>query len=267
MIKTNGAVALVAMGGLLLVQAVKSLVRREWRRTVTTVCILALTAIAYLGGTRAVYRHYEAASGLQVRDGVPAAAYFAMGMTENGNGLYGWYNGDNVRYLQEADGDSKKASEAAGTYIRDRLAFFAKNPRSALKFYGEKFLSQWADPTKVSLREQEMTGRHQEGIQPQLGEVMTFGAGYQVMQQVMHYFHLFLYFFAFMGLRSYGKGGRTISEYQVLLPLFVFGGMLFHQIWEASGRYTLRYELALMPLAAAGMVRVLDKKGKKRGKS
>ncbi len=259
-VKTNGAVAIVARSMVIFVRLLQELKGRRWRRVIGTLLVLGLTVLASFIGSRAVYRYYESVSGLKVRDGVPAMAYFAMGMTENGNGLYGWYSGDNVRYLTEAGMDSQKAASAAGDFVSERARFFVTHPKSLLKFYGIKFLSQWADPTKVSLREQELTGLHQEGVQPQFAQTMIYGSGYHLMQGVMHAFHLLLYFFAFFGLRSYVRGKRTISEAQILLPLFIFGGMLFHELWEASGRYALRYELALLPFAAMGMVSMFSGK-------
>ena len=53
---------------------------------------------------------------------------------------------------------------------------------------------------------------------------------------------------------------RTVSEPEILLVLFLVGGMLFHQIWEASGRYTMRYYLTMLPLAAWGICRLIGGK-------
>ena len=53
---------------------------------------------------------------------------------------------------------------------------------------------------------------------------------------------------------------HTVSEPEILLVLFLVGGMLFHQIWEASGRYTMRYYLTMLPLAAWGICRLIGGK-------
>ena len=56
-----------------------------------------------------------------------------------------------------------------------------------------------------------------------------------------------------------GQHLHTVSEPEILLVLFLVGGMLFHQIWEASGRYTMRYYLTMLPLAAWGICRLIGR--------
>ena len=41
-------------------------------------------------------------------------------------------------------------------------------------------------------------------------------------------------------------------EDQVLL-LTIFGGFLFHMLWEAKGRYILPYFVMMLPMAAIGL--------------
>ncbi|MBQ7679286.1 MAG: glycosyltransferase family 39 protein [Butyrivibrio sp.] len=253
-IKTNGAVALIAMGGILFVVCCRHLSARDSQGALR--CILAgMLLILFAWGFQAGIKiYYEHRSGLEVQAGEPAAAYFAMGLNET-DGKYGWYDGTNVRLLSEAGEDSALAAQAAVAQIRERLAQFISRPRYAVKFFGIKFLSQWGDPTKASLREQELTGRHQD--RGALAEVLTYGAGYRVFQAVMQLFHLLLYFFAAIGCVQLCRR-KTADPEQYLLPLFFFGGLLFHELWEASGRYTLRYELAMLPVAAMGMVWLAD---------
>ena len=131
--------------------------------------------------------------------------------------------------------------------------FFATHPKACLQFYGMKFFTQWGDPTAVSLREQELTARHQE-LSP-AAESLVSGAGYRVLQTGMQISQLVRMFLAGLGffflLKRYR--GKQIPQSVGLLLLFVFGGMCFHELWEASGRYTLRYTLALLPIAAIGL--------------
>ena len=180
-----------------------------------------------------------------------------MGLEETEDGKCGWYNGTNVRLLTEAGGDSDAAADAGMVIVRKRLSYLAAHPMALLRFYGRKLLTQWADPTKVSLREQELTGRHLEGIQPAIGRSLTFGRGLLIMQGVMHMFHLILCATAAIGLM--GAIRRHRDERLWIIVVFITGGLLFHIIWEASGRYILRYELALLPYAAGGCSRIFGR--------
>lgn len=42
------------------------------------------------------------------------------------------------------------------------------------------------------------------------------------------------------------------------------GGMLFHELWEGSSRYTMRYYICLLPFAAYGIRKICDKIGVSR---
>ncbi|MCR4763337.1 MAG: hypothetical protein K5696_07385 [Lachnospiraceae bacterium] len=260
-IKSNGSIALIAMAMMLAVCVIREFIAGDRSRAVRGLAVAVMMILFSVGMRVGVNAYYTAKSGLPVPGGVPAAAYFAMGMEET-DGKCGWYNGMNARFILDADGDSDAAAHAAAAHIRERGSYLLHHPREMIRFYGKKFFSQWGDPTKVSLREQELTGRHQEGKRPALAGDLTYGTGYHILQGGMHLYHLLLCFFSAAELFALCFQKRRIDEKTVLILLFVFGGMVFHQIWEASGRYTLRYELAMMPIAAAGAVRYLAGAGK-----
>ncbi len=253
-VKTNGLIALIAMGIATAGAALGAMAGREKaeKRVLGCAAVLALLAVLPFVLRHGVNGYYEERSGEKISSGVPAMAYLAMGMTDS-DGKYGWYNGDNVHYLQDNDMDPGAASAAAWPVVRGRIAFFATHPKAFLQFYGMKFFTQWGDPTAVSLREQELTSRHQE-LSAQATALVS-GTGYRILGTGMQISHLLRMFLAGLGLflllRRYH--GKQIPQSVGLLLLFVFGGMAFHELWEASGRYTLRYTLALLPFAAIGL--------------
>lgn len=236
-------------------------------------------------------------------EGVPSAAYFAMGMEET-EGKYGWYNGRNVGLFRDADYDREQTVLDARETMKASIGEFQNSKRYLIRFYAGKFLSQWGDPTCVSMREMEETRRH-TGELPKLVDSLIFGTGSRILQWGMNVTHSLIY----LGLTIYllsvtgsalrrkqklrmpaqngqqGQNGQqaqngqqtrngqqaqnaqqaqkqgqrlhTVSEPEILLVLFLVGGMLFHQIWEASGRYTMRYYLTMLPLAAWGICRLI----------
>ena len=203
-----------------------------------------------------------------------------MGMEET-EGKYGWYNGRNVGLFRDAGYDREQTVLDARETMKASIGEFQNSKRYLIRFYAGKFLSQWGDPTCVSMREMEETRRH-TGELPKLVDSLIFGTGSRILQWGMNVTHsliylgLTMYLLSVIGaaLRRKQKLGmlaqeqaqkqehrlRTVSEPEILLVLFLVGGMLFHQIWEASGRYTMRYYLTMLPLAAWGICRLIGGK-------
>lgn len=247
------------------------------------------------GAQSAVNLGTARAAGIEkMPEGVPSAAYFAMGMEET-EGKYGWYNGRNVGLFRDAGYDREQTVLDARETMKASIGEFQNSKRYLIRFYAGKFLSQWGDPTCVSMREMEETRRH-TGELPKLVDSLIFGTGSRILQWGMNVTHsliylgLTIYLFSATGsalrrkqklrmpaqngqqvqngqqtqngqqVQKQGQRLRTVSEPEILLVLFFVGGMLFHQIWEASGRYTMRYYLTMLPLAAWGICRLISGK-------
>lgn len=247
------------------------------------------------GAQSAVNLGTARAAGIEkMPEGVPSAAYFAMGMEET-EGKYGWYNGRNVGLFRDAGYDREQTVLDARETMKASIGEFQNSKRYLIRFYAGKFLSQWGDPTCVSMREMEETRRH-TGELSKLVDSLIFGTGSRILQWGMNVTHSLIY----LGLTIYllsvtgsalrrkqklrmpaqngqqtrngqqaqnaqqaqkqGQRLHTVSEPEILLVLFLVGGMLFHQIWEASGRYTMRYYLTMLPLAAWGICRLIGGK-------
>ena len=314
LLKTNCYVALIAMILILLMDAVKAAVSviagtaaaenaGASGNTVGTAAagksagVLILRAVLLgvmfvvltKGAQSAVNLGTARAAGIEkMPEGVPSAAYFAMGMEET-EGKYGWYNGRNVGLFRDAGYDREQTVLDARETMKASIGEFQNSKRYLIRFYAGKFLSQWGDPTCVSMREMEETRRH-TGELPKLVDSLIFGTGSRILQWGMNVTHSLIY----LGLTIYllsatgsalrrkqklrmpaqtgqqAQNGQqvqkqaqhlhTVSEPEILLVLFLVGGMLFHQIWEASGRYTMRYYLTMLPLAAWGICRLIGRK-------
>lgn len=220
------------------------------------------------GAQSAVNLGTARAAGIEkMPEGVPSAAYFAMGMEET-EGKYGWYNGRNVGLFRDAGYDREQTVLDAKETMKASIGEFQNSKRYLIRFYAGKFLSQWGDPTCVSMREMEETRRH-TGELPKLVDSLIFGTGSRILQWGMNVTHSLIYLGLTIYLLSVAGAAlrkkqylhlRTVSEPEILLVLFLVGGMLFHQIWEASGRYTMRYYLTMLPLAAWGICRLIGGK-------
>ena len=271
LLKTNLYIALIAMAILLAVDLLNRFIgfsekdfdknrfgikKAEMKRPgvgeiILTFALITFLAICALLPLKVIGNKYATIAGLEnFPAGVPKTTYFAMAMQE-GEGEWGWYNGFNRNTYAETDYDYEKTDEIARNAIEDRLSEFAERPLHAVRFYARKFATQWADPTFVSIRNLELAERHSESNNT-FAHSLVYGRWGEVFAWVMDVEH----FLVFLGIIAYCLitiKRKSFNFPQALPVLFVFGGMLFHQIWEGSSRYIIRYFLTLMPLSAYGI--------------
>lgn len=279
LLKTNSYVALIAMMMILVIDALwperaeedgsfggpSALAGKESeggsrcgvRRLLQALLAAGFLLLAVVVPQKVIYRAVADAAGIEsFPEGTPAITYVAMGMQEE-EGKYGWYNGRNVGLYREAGYDRQTAVEASWESIRESIGEFRNSGRYLVRFYAGKFLSQWGDPTCVSMREMEETARHTEETSP-LARSLIFGMGSRILQWGMNVIHSVIYLgfcvYLWGTLRQLrNRERRAITRAELLIVIFLFGGMLFHQLWEASGRYTMRYYLTMLPMAAQGI--------------
>ena len=257
-LKTNAYIALVAMVIILILDAFWSGETGKvlGKKVLQGVALAVLIILISKGMTGVINTAYARAIGTDTMPkGVPSSTYFAMAMQEGG-GEGGWYDGYNVNTYNQSGYDWDVANQTALAAIRQRLMEFSERPLHAGRFYVRKFLSQWADPTCISMRELELTSRHVEG-QPAIMYFVIYGKGRIVFSWIMNVFQSVIY----LGTGIYCIGifrRRKLEFTHAFLILFIFGGMLFHELWEGSSRYTMRYYICLLPFAAAGMRELYD---------
>ena len=258
-LKTNAYIALVAMVIILILDAVRSFavvdIRGNKGSTCKTICsriVLALLLILLSKGmTGGINFAYAKMIGIDAMPkGVPSSTYFAMAMQE-GAGEGGWYDGYNVNTYNQCGYDRGLTKQTAVNYIRRRLADFESRPLHMGRFYIRKFLSQWDDPTFICMRNLELTSRHVEG-QPAIVYSIVYGMGRTIFQWIMNVSQNIIY----LGAVLYCIGviiRRKLDFTHAFLILFIFGGMLFHEVWEGSSRYVIRYYICMLPFAAYGL--------------
>ena len=265
-IKSNCLITLIAMVLMLIAQLFtdekeqdgSETLKKTKRFAVKNNLLLALVLVLLSFGLRRVmYEGYRVAAGSDnVPKGFPSSTYFAMGLDE-AEGKYGWYNGTNAGLYRENNADYEATNAAAKAMIREKISGFKNNPKYFAKFFALKFLSQWGDPTAVSMRELELTGRH--GRTSAIKESIVYGRGRDALQTGMNVFHFLLFFlFSMEGVCLLRR--RRFSDGEAFLLMMIFGGMAFHMLWEASSRYTLRYFIFLLPFAAHGLRRIMSLK-------
>lgn len=244
MLRKNSLVIIIAV---VLVTALEALKNRRPR----LLLFAALCTACSLTILPATQKIYELRSGSTLRSGVPAMSYFAMGMQESSRGN-GWYNGFNFNTYQETGMDAAATSDISIQFIDERTNYFLEHPDEAVDFYWNKYLSQWADGTYASRQATLATlgGRHPLVESFYSGANSRFYIGYNNLYQTL----IYLGCFACVLTALLKKREHLLYEYLGMIG--VFGGFLFHMIWEANARYIFLYGLLLLPYAACGIARL-----------
>lgn len=250
MLRKNNLIIIIAVVLVLLFEAL-----RQWstsrKKAAGLIGYAALCVLLSVSILPLVTRWYEARSGSCLSSGVPAMAYYAMGMQDASRGP-GWYNGFNIDTYQITGLDTDAAVEISRQAIAERLAYFRAHPSEAASFYARKFLTQWADGTYASRQATLATfgGRSTFFTSLYEGDASQYFIEYGNWYQNLLYIGAFL--FCLLGLRK-------ASLIDCLGLIGVLGGCLFHMIWEANSRYIFLYSLLMMPYAAQGLAVLLTR--------
>lgn len=258
-IKSNVNVLLAAF---LITVLLKILENRKWS------LLLWLAGIAVLSqaGVYGINLMYAQRAGIgAVWEGTPKIAWIAMGMQEakeEDNGC-GWYNGYNWHVYEENEYDQEATTQACLENIKESVKRFRAEPGYAVYYFYRKFVSQWNAPTFQAMITNEWYSRYTEN-RSGLADFLIYGTGRRILYQLMNFFHLFMFLGATAGCFWMLKNWRLERAY---LALNIFGGFLFHMIWEAQARYVLCYYVMMLPIASVGCVKILSRisiKAKKR---
>ena len=211
----------------------------------------------------------EHRTGIDLGSGVPKTAWIVMGMQESVRPS-GWYNGYVTQYWSTAiDGSEQSYREAdaqLSSDLSERIQEFAKDPAYAIDFFARKALSQWSEPTFQSLW-CSFTGVgtvSDDGLLPGISasfdessllqRSLLSGTLHKVYVVYCDAFQSLVYVLICIGLYSQIKENVELDS--ALFAITLFGGFLFHMVWEAKSCYTLVYFILALPIGAYGLVRL-----------
>ncbi|MBO6253073.1 MAG: glycosyltransferase family 39 protein, partial [Bacteroidaceae bacterium] len=274
LLKTNCEIALIAILMVLLSSAIPEVQKSKkvalytdhvkGRRTYTSKRIVSKVAltVVFLAMTmllkNALDTYYCKLAGLStIPDGSPAWSHIAMGLQES-ELEDGWYNGYNYQVFGENNFDSEATAIAAQHNIAETLRGFVNSPLHGAKFFARKFTTQWADSVCISTHDLDLVSRHVD-VQSPLRDYLVFGSdkGCPLLIWIMNVFMPVCY----IGVAVYLFGilkGRAVSHQEMLILILIFGGIVFHEFWEGSSRYAMRYYIYWLPYAAYGIKVILN---------
>lgn len=229
-----------------------------WKRKYKMLIWAAGIVLLSQAGTWIVEGAYTARAGLsEFPQGIPKIAWVAMSMQEADEGGYacGWYNSYNWNVYGDNNYDRELTTQACMENLKDSLNRFMHEQRYAVDFFYKKFTSQWNAPTFQAMITNEWNSRHVENLSP-LAQFFIYGTGRDVLYQIMNIYHFLM--FLCTGVYCFFQR-KDWSMERAYFVLNIFGGFLFHMIWEAQSRYILGYFVLMLPLAAFGLNKILKR--------
>ncbi len=242
--RKNSLILIIAV----LIILVFELIRRKKKEILIAALAIGIVAFSMLPVT---VRYYELKSGSTLSKGVTAMSYFAMGLLDvSDEGIInpGWYTAFNINTYEEAKGDTRVANEIAKEEIRERLASYKENPGEFWSFVSGKFLTQWVDGTYFSRESTHVYYGARSSFLMNLyeGNLGSYYIDFCSAIQTIYFFGAFLW--AIFSLNKENKDNLWKS----FAFIGVFGGFLFHMLWEANSRYIITYACLIIPYSAAG---------------
>lgn len=252
LIKSNIYILLVAA---VIVILLHSICKKDYKKLIWIVVLFVFSQL----GIQSVNHIYVARANLsEYPQGIPKIAWIAMSMQETDEGGYacGWYNAYNWNVYAQNNYDAEQTTAACMENLKESFKKFIHEQKYTLNFFYKKFTSQWNAPTFQSMITNEWASRHVEGLSP-VANFFLYGLGRDVLYEMMNIYHFLMFlccglFFVFQ------KDKWTLLKAYYILN--IFGGFLFHMLWEAQARYILGYFVLLLPLAACGLVDLIEKR-------
>lgn len=258
LLKTNIAIFIIAAIIIIFLNAFRQ------KKHLSLIFIIIIPFITILSSAILKNAYANIAGIEQYPKGTPAVCWIAMAMIDDDNFPEGWYNGYNLNTFKESGYDYEVAQDMAISTIKERLQYFSENPRAMVRFYRNKLIFSWIDPEFDSQIKLEWSTRHVEDLSP-LALSLIYGTGRNILFTVMNelQFTIFAGILAellYIMISIMKKKKENIKHYMymsyIILP--IFGGMLFHLIWETQPRYMIGYYSMLFPIAAAGLVHMVS---------
>lgn len=259
MLKTNCEIAFIALVLMLMMNLFSSDVKKN---SLVKAALIVIVMIGLTFGIKnAIASYYCGVTGLNaIPTGSPAVSHIAMGLQES-ELEDGWYNGYNYQVFAENNDDTEATKAAAIENIKETLTDFAHRPLHAGRFFLRKFLTQWADSVCISTHNLDLVNRHHDNP-TWLAGFLVSGFGSTIMQWVMNVYMTICYLGVVIYLINVLKN-KSVSDSEMLILILIFGGIVFHEFWEGSSRYAMRYYVYWIPFAAFGIKKLLDYIGEK----
>lgn len=210
---------------------------------ILTVFLLNLTMI----------KGIEKVTGGNYHNGYPLISWVVMGLQETAM-QPGWFNGYYNHLIKSVNEDREQAKILMDQELSGRINALISNPPYLLDFFSRKLEAIWLEPTFQAFS---ASRNYSIGKNNFVDDIFN-GYIFHGLHIFLNIFQSFVYCFSSYALFSLMKKKKLKLE-EIIIPIIVVGGFLFHIFWEAKTRYTLPYFTLLIPLGAIGLQYLLSK--------
>ncbi len=220
--------------------------------------IIVLAVILCFAGPRVSQKYYEHYAQNEMGKGVPAIAFVAMGLQDEG----GW-NGFHSNTYIETGYDRESTIEISKQSIKESLEAYKHNPLSAIRFFYVKTRNQWSNETRGaywSVNRQWKEPRSEFSLNVIDGKLTS------IIYNIANYRYTVLYFFlalSLLGCVAARIRRHDISILNYLGLIYMIGGLIFSAIWEAHTSYVLSYLHILIPFLLPSLCELIPSRGSK----
>lgn len=239
---------------LLAVHLLAFLKQASWKKVLVLFSIVASLVFS----SKAIQQYYENLIEQEIGEGTPKIAYVTMGLRDDPNrkSLGGWYDAYNTKILQRNHFNETRAQKMAVQDLKKLIVNFSQHPHYAMKFFYEKVISTWTEPTFQSIWTGPQTARQQYTFTPLLQSLYKGKDGYKRYYIYSIIILFSLYLFSSLSLIAHSfKKDFSHSAMGLYSAIFFLGGFFFHLLWETKSQYIYIYVLLLVPKAADGICR------------
>lgn len=223
------------------------LLRNRTFRSLAASAVLILFCIL---GPILAQNSYESRVGTSFGKGLPQSAWLAMGLGESSM-CSGWHNAEYPNDFSESNYDYAAADAEFSSLAAERMRMFLSRPRYLGSFFYHKLTSQWNTPSFQSIWSS--AAGPDAASASQCAQALYSGAGASAIEVYFHWYTQLIYFgFAVAMALLFWKKDRTDAV--LILPLTVFGALLYHAVFEAKAQYALPYLVMMTPFCAYALM-------------
>ena len=236
MAKYNYMIYLIAFIILIIIDNIKKI---DFKEIVFTV----LVVLSIFGAKNLIIKRYEQMAKIKFMDGVSQILYLDMGLNESSMAP-GWYTTIAKDTYLRNKFNKKKANKEAILDIKNRINIFVNRPNYMVQFFSNKVLSQWNEPTYESIWISKTKEHINEvGI---IGVSVYDGLLGSILEKYFNYYMQIVYLFFVCGI-YFLITKRELCIDNLLLLLVLFGGFLYHLLFEGKSQYIFTYIILLLP--------------------
>lgn len=252
MVRMNSLIFIIAIVMYFVMNLFSEFTKKDTKeKLVGFAVIVAYIVIAFMPST-VIKNYYMSKWELDEDKSCPYVSYLLMSMEESYR-ANGWYN---EKISEPAIHNPDMAKREYPDKIKDRLAYFAKNPGYAFNFYAMKTASMWTENTYASIfynvdgRTYSIMDYVKEAASLMGKEQKEFCDIWTLSEPIEFYQKALLILSCVCCLIFLVQNRKNMSLDVLLLITIFIGGFMFHTLWEGKSRYIIPYVIVIMPVAA-----------------